>query len=434
MTVYALLALAFVALILIGFPVGFGAGLISTLGAGYFFEDLLDPRASSMVARLAFAKIDNFLLLAIPFFLLAGRLMNTGGITERLFGFVSLAVRPLKGGLGHANVLASMIFAGMSGAATADAVGLGTVEMKAMLKEGYDRNFSAGITAASSLIGPIIPPSIPLVAYGVIAEESIGSLFLGGIVPGILMALVFMSYVSYRAYQSNYPSGSFAPLAELFAAFRKAFFPVMTPVIIIGGIYSGIFTPTEAAAVAAFYAMALGILVYREYGWRHLLSEIKATMVDTAVIMLIIAFTSAFGVVMIRGEVPDALAAFLTQITSDPTYLLMLFTLLWLVVGCFMAETPAILILTPILLPTAEQFGIDPIHFGIVMTLALTAGLLTPPVGMVLYALVPVTQLPFERLAMLAIPYVLLSLTVVFIAIVFPDVVMWLPRTVMGGG
>ncbi len=431
MIAYAFLAFSLVVLIMLGFPVGFGAGAVSMIGAGYFFGDFLDPRTSSMIARLAFAKINNFLLLAIPFFLLTGRLMNVGGITERLFGFVSVVSRPLKGGLGHANVLASMIFAGMSGAATADAVGLGTVEMRAMLREGYDRDFSAGITAASSLIGPIIPPSIPLVAYGVIAEESIGSLFLGGVIPGTLMAICFIIYVSYRARRGNYPSGSMAGIRELLVSFRNAFLPLMTPVIIIGGIYGGIFTPTEAAAVAAFYAMVLGLLFYREYGWRHLMREIKGTMIDTAVIMLVIAFTSAFGVVMIRGQVPDALAALITQITTDPTLLLFLFTILWMIVGCFMAETPAILILTPILLPTAEKFGIDPIHFGVVMTVALTIGLLTPPVGMVLYALIPVTELPFERLAVLAIPYILLSLIVVALTIVFPELVLWLPRMIM---
>lgn len=431
MIAYAFLAFSLVVLIMLGFPVGFGAGAVSMIGAGYFFGDFLDPRTSSMIARLAFAKINNFLLLAIPFFLLTGRLMNVGGITERLFGFVSVVSRPLKGGLGHANVLASMIFAGMSGAATADAVGLGTVEMRAMLQEGYDRDFSAGITAASSLIGPIIPPSIPLVAYGVIAEESIGSLFLGGVIPGTLMAVCFIIYVSYRARRGNYPSGAMAGVRELLVSFRNAFLPLMTPVIIIGGIYGGIFTPTEAAAVAAFYAMVLGLLFYREYGWRHLMREIKGTMIDTAVIMLVIAFTSAFGVVMIRGQVPDALAALITQITTDPTLLLFLFTILWMIVGCFMAETPAILILTPILLPTAEKFGIDPIHFGVVMTVALTVGLLTPPVGMVLYALIPVTELPFERLAVLAIPYILLSLIVVALTIIFPELVLWLPRMIM---
>jgi tripartite ATP-independent transporter DctM subunit len=431
MIVYALLAVSLIVLIIIGVPVGFGAGIISTIGAATFFGDFADQRVPIMIARSAFAKIDNFLLLAIPFFLLAGRLMNTGGITNRLFTFVSITVRPLKGGLGHANVLASMIFAGMSGSATADAVGLGTVEMRAMLEQGYDRKFSAAITAASSLIGPIIPPSIAMVAYGVMAEESIGALFFGGIVPGIVMALAFMAYVAYCAYRYNYPSGTFPSSKELLVAFRRGFFPLMTPVIIVGGIYSGVFTPTEAAAVAAFYAMFLGLFIYREYGWRHLLAEIRGTMIDTSVIMLIIAFTSTFGVVMIRGQVPNELANLLARLTDNPTVLLLLFTVFWLIVGFFMAQTPAILILTPILLPTAEQFGIDPVHFGVVMTLALTLGLLTPPVGMVLYALVRVTGVNFEGLVKLSVPYVLITLGVVVLLILFPQLVLFLPNALM---
>jgi tripartite ATP-independent transporter DctM subunit len=431
MITYLILAAGLIVLIVVGFPVGFGAGLISMIGAGNFFGDLLDPRTSSMIARLAFAKIDNFLLLAIPFFLLAGRLMNTGGITSRLFSFVSLTVRPFKGGLGHANVLASMVFAGMSGSATADAVGLGAVEMKAMLDEGYDRNFSAAITAASSLIGPIIPPSIAMVAYGVQAEESVGALFMGGIVPGIILALAFMAYVGYCAHRYNYPSGKLATLKELVNGFWRAFFPLMTPVIIVGGIYSGVFTPTEAAAMAAFYAIFLGLFVYREFGMRHLLQEIRGTMIDCSVIMLIIAFTSSFGVVMIRGQIPSSLANLLTQLTDNATILLLLFTVFWLIVGFFMAQTPAILILTPILLPTAERFGVDPIHFGVVMTLALTLGLLTPPVGMVLYALVRVTGAPFERLVVLVLPYVAITLGVVILLILFPQLVLFLPQRLM---
>ena len=431
MITYLMLAAGLIVLIVVGFPVGFGAGLISLIGAGNFFGDLFDPRTSSMIARLAFAKIDNFLLLAIPFFLLAGRLMNTGGITRRLFSFVSLMVRPLKGGLGHANVLASMIFAGMSGAATADAVGLGAVEMKAMMDEGYDRNFSAAITGASSLIGPIIPPSIAMVAYAVQAEESVGAMFMGGIVPGIILALAFMAYVGYCAHRYNYPSGKLATLKELVIGFWRAFFPLMTPVIIVGGIYSGVFTPTEAAAMAAFYAMFLGLFIYREFGLRHLLREIRATMIDCSVIMLIIAFTSSFGVVMIRGQIPSALANLLTQLTNNATILLLLFTVFWLIVGFFMAQTPAILILTPILLPTAERFGIDPIHFGVVMTLALTLGLLTPPVGMVLYALMRVTEVTFERLVVLVLPYVAITLGVVLLLIFFPQLVLFLPQRLM---
>lgn len=427
MIVYAGFVLLLIALIVTGLPVGFAAGSVALIGAGYFFGDLLDPRAASMIARLALDKIDDFLLLAIPFFLLAGRLMNTGGITERLFGFVSLCVRPLKGGLGHANVLASVLFAGMSGSATADAVGLGAIEMRAMMSQGYDRRFSAGVTAASSLIGPILPPSIALVAYAVQAEISVAALFFAAIVPGLIMAAAYMGYVTWCAYRFDYPAGPLAPWRELWPAFRQAFLALLTPAIIMGGIYTGVFTPTEAAAVAALYAMLLGTLVYREVGWRRLLAEIRGTMIDSAVIMLIIAFTSAFGVVMIRGQVPIELAEFLASLTGDPTVMLLLMVGLWLAVGCFMAQTPAILILTPILLPIADRYGVDPIHFGIVMTVALTLGLLTPPVGMVLYALVRVTGLSFEQLARTVVPYLLLTVAVVILLILFPSLVLFLP-------
>jgi tripartite ATP-independent transporter DctM subunit len=427
MIVYLGLVLLLIVLIVIGMPVGFAAGITSVLGAGLFFGDIFDPRVGTMIARLAMDKMDNFLLLAIPFFLLAGRLMNSGGITEKLFGFVALLVRPLRGGLGHANVLASVMFAGMSGSATADAVGLGQIEMKAMMSQGYDRGFSAGVTAASSLIGPILPPSIALVAFAVQAEISVAAMFFAAIVPGLLLALSYMAYVAYRACADGMSAGPVATLAELWPAFRAAILPILTPVIIMAGIYFGIFTPTEAAAVAAGYATILGVAVYREFGWRHLLREIRGTMLDSAVIMLIIVFTSAFGVVMIRGQVPMALAEFLTGLTTDPTVLLFLLTGFWLVVGCFMAQTPAILILTPILLPIIDRYDIDPVHFGIIMTLTLTLGLLTPPVGMVLYALIRVTGLSFERLAVLCIPYLVITSIVIAVLILFPGLVIYLP-------
>ena len=431
MTIYLLLTVLLIVLIVIGMPVGFAAGLAAFVGAGVFFGDIFDPRAATMIARLALSKMDNFLLLAIPFFLLAGRLMNNGGITERLFGFVSLLVRSIRGGLGHANVLASVMFAGMSGSATADAVGLGQIEMKAMLSQGYDRKFSAGITAASSLIGPILPPSIVLVAYSVQAEVSVARIFFAAVVPALLLAAAYMSYVAYRARKEGMPKGTRATFSEIWPAFRLAILPILTPFIIMGGIYSGVFTPTEAAAVAAVYACFLGLVLYRAFGFNGLMREIRGTMIDTAVVMLIIVFTSAFGVIMIRAQVPTALAEFLASLTSDGTVLMLLLMGLWLVVGCFMAQTPAVLILTPILMPIAERFNLDLIHFGVVMSLTLTLGMLTPPVGMVLYALTRVTGLRFEQLAVTAIPYLFLTVVVIVLLILFPQLVTALPNALL---
>lgn len=431
MTVYLLLVLLLITLIVTGMPVGFAAGVSAFLGAAYYFGGILDPRAATLIAREALSNMDSFLLLAVPFFLLAGRLMNFGGITERLFDFVSVLVRPVPGGLAHANVLASFLFAGMSGSATADAVGLGNIEMKAMLSQGYERRFSAGITAASSLLSPILPPSIALVAYAIQAQVSVARLFFAAVVPAIMMATAYMGYVAWRAKKDGMPSGPRATWAEIWPAFRLAILPILTPVIIMGGIWLGIFTPTEAAAVAAAYAGFLGLVVYRAYGLRHLMGEIRATMIDTAVVMLIIVFTSAFGVVMIRAQLPGDLAAFLASLTSNSTVLMFLMVVLWMIVGCFMAQTPAILILTPILMPIAQQFNLDLIHFGVVMTLTLTLGLLTPPVGMVLYALTRVTGLRFEQLARVSIPYIWLTLIVVVLLILFPVLVTGLPDLVL---
>lgn len=415
-------------LISLGMPVGFASGIAALFGTVILFGDLFDPRVASLIARTSLDKMDDFLLLAIPFFLLAGRLMNCGGITDRLFAFVAALVRPVRGGLGHANVLASVLFAGMSGSATADAVGLGQIEYKAMTTAGYDHRFSAGITAASALISPILPPSIVLIAYAVQAQVSVGALFFASIVPGLLMAVVFMVWATYAAYRFGFPAGSSISLGEVVTAFRGAILAIMAPAIILTGIYAGFFTPTEAAAVAALYALVITRFVYREATWGHVLAEVRGTFIDTAVIMLIIAFTSTLGVVLIRSGLPSQLASFLATLTDSKTVLLLLLMVLWLIVGLFMAQTPAVLILTPILMPIVNQFGINEIHFGVVMILALTIGLLTPPVGMVLYALVRVTGLSFDELVRASFPYFLMLVGLTIILIVFPDITLMLPR------
>jgi tripartite ATP-independent transporter DctM subunit len=411
-------------------PVGFAAGIASLGGAAMFFGDLFDPRVATLLARTSIDKMSDFLLLAIPFFLFAGRLMNTGGITERLFGFVAVLVRPVRGGLGHANVLASMFFAGMSGSATADAVGLGSIELKAMAVEGYDPRFSVGVTAASSLLSPIIPPSIVLVAYAVQAQVSVAAVFFAAVVPGLMMAATFMAYVAVQAHRHGFHKGTLASPGEIWRAFRGSVLALMTPAIILAGIYSGLFTPTEAAAVAATYALFVTTLVYREIGWARVLAELRGTLIDTAVIMLIIGFTSTLGVVLIRSGLPGDLARFFAGLTDSPAVFMFLLMVLWLSVGCFMAQTPAILILTPILLPIAQEFGVNPLYFGIVMALALTIGLLTPPVGMVLYVLARVAKIPFEQCVVGTAPF-LIPLVIVLLLVTFiPGITMWLPTLI----
>ena len=302
------------------------------------------------------------------------------------------------------------------------------IEIKAMELEGYDKRFSVGVTAASALLSPIIPPSIVLVAFAVQAQVSVGALFFASIVPGLLMAAVFMAWVGYCAHRYGFPKGTMPTLGEVWRAFRSSILAILTPAIILAGIYSGMFTPTEAAGVAAVYALVITTLVYREIGAARVLAELRGTLVDTAVIMLIIAFTSTLGVVLIRSGLPTDLARTLASLTASPTVLMFLLLVLWLIIGCFMAQTPAILILTPILMPIAGEFGINPLYFGVVMTLALTIGLLTPPVGMVLYALVRVTGFSFAELVRVSIPYVILLVGLTAVLILFPELILFLPR------
>lgn len=422
-----LLTLLVVALIMAGLMIAVSAGLASILGGWAVFGDPFGDLVPKMVARFAIDRIDNFLLLAIPFFILAGRLMNSGGVTVRLFDFVAALSQPFRGGLGHANVLASFIFAGMSGSATADVVGLGAIEMKAMRSNGYPEDFSAGVTAASSLLGPCLPPSIVLIAYSVQAEQSVATMFLAAIIPGILLALCFMAWVAVQSLKRGLPTGSWPTGKDFGRKTLRAFLPVLTPGIILAGIYGGIFTPTEAAAVAVLYALILTMAVYREIGWRDLLRELQGTVLDAATLLFIIAMTSAFGAIMLRLGLPQALASLVTSLSENGTVVMFLFLVLWMLVGCFMAQTPAIIILTPILLPIADRLGLDLVHFGIVMAMSLTLGLMTPPVGMVLYALQKVAHVRIGTLFRVAIPYVAIMVAFLCVLILLPVLSTGLP-------
>jgi tripartite ATP-independent transporter DctM subunit len=382
-----------------------------------------------MIAQRMVYGVNSFPLLAIPFFLLAGRLMNTSGITDRIFNFCNVLIGHVRGGLGHVNILASMIFAGMSGSAVSDAVGLGQIELKAMKDQGYDDEFSAAITAASSTIGPIIPPSIPMVLYGVLGNVSVGALFIGGIIPGVLMGLFMMVTVSIIAKRRNYPIHKRAQFLGIVRATVKALFPLLCPLILIGGIWTGVFTPTEAAAVAVIYSLFLGLVLYRELNWGNLIKVMREALDDTSVILFIIAAASLYGWLLARYQIPSGIAERILAFTQDPMTILLLVNIFLLVVGCFMESLAAINILTPILLPLVMKVGIDPLHFGVVMVLNLMIGLLTPPVGMVLFAVQRVSGVPFDRLQRALFIYFIPLLLVLFLITLYSPLVTWLPST-----
>ncbi len=416
-----LMILMLFALMLIGTPVAVALALSSL---AFVFTNGMPPM---IVLANMVNGINSFPLIAVPFFILAGNLMNTAGITTRIFDFARATVGWMHGGLGHVNVGASVIFAGMSGAAVADAGGLGNIEIKAMRDAGYDTDFAVGITAASSTIGPIIPPSLPLVIYGVIADTSIGQLFTAGLIPGFMMAVALMIMVAFYARRRDYPRDTRFSVSRFGHTFVHAILPLMTPIIIVGGIMGGIFTPTEAAIAAVVYSMFLGLVIYRTLNLKKLLRVSMDTVETTAAIMLIVAASTIFAWILTANQVAVHFSEVMLTITDNKTALLLMITAIVLVIGLFMETIAAITILTPVLLPVAVSLGIDPVHFGIILILNLMIGLLTPPVGMVLYVLSKVANVPFERCVAATAPFLVPLVTVLLLLTFIPEFSMWLP-------
>ncbi len=370
---------------------------------------------------------NSFPLVAIPFFIFAGHLMNAAQVTDRIFAFAKALVGWMPGGLGHVNIGSSVVFAGMSGAAVADAGGLGAIEIKAMQDAGYDKPFAVGLTAASSTIGPIIPPSLALIIYGVIAEVSIGELFAAGIVPGLMMALALMAMVAWYAKRRNYPRDTSFSARRALRTARSALLPLLTPIIIVGGIVSGAFTPTEAAVAAVFYTLLIGTVFYRTLTLNSIIDAAMQTIKTTAAVMMIIASAALFAWVLTANQAAQILTDSLLPVASSPTLVLLVMMAIVFVIGFFMETIAAITILVPLFLPAAFAAGIDPVHLGIVLVLNLMIGLLTPPVGMVLYVLAKVSNTRFEDCVKATLPFLVPLIVVLLLLILFPNLALWLP-------
>ena len=415
-------ALAF--FFIVGVPVFAAIGLASAI-----YLVINDIPVMISVQQM-FDGIDKFPLLAVPFFILAGNLMNAAKITDRLFAFARSLVGHVRGGLGHVNIIASLIFSGMSGTAVADAGGLGTVELKAMRDQGYDTEFAIGITAASSTIGPIIPPSLAMIVYGVVGNVSIGKLFVAGIVPGLLMAACLHAMVYYFAVRRGYPRDQRASARQIARSFRSSFLAVMTPVIIIGGIIGGVVTPTEAAVVAVLYAFLIGAAVYRTLNFDNVLTVLRETFETTAVTMIMVAASVLFGWILVRENVASQFAETMLGFATEPWQALLILNVILLIAGVFMETIAVILILTPILAPTLTAFGIDPVHFGVVMVLNLMIGLMTPPIGLLLFVMARIAKLDLLATTKAVMPFLLPLFVVLIVISVFPWVPLFLPNLV----
>jgi len=416
-----------IVLILIGAPVAVALGISSTT----VFALLGESSNLPVFAQRVYSATTGYTLLAIPFFILAGNLMNTGGITHRIFRFAKSTVGHRWGGLGQVNVVASVIFSGMSGAAVADAAGLGQVEIKAMTENGYDKNFSAAITAASSTIGPVIPPSIPFVIYGVLTGVSVSSLFLAGFIPGLLMAIAMMAVVYYVSKKRNYPRQPKATMKEKLISFKEAFLSLLTPIIIIGGILSGQFTPTEAAVIACIYALILSMFVYKEVKLKDLYHILKMTVLHTVKTMFIIAIAGFFGWFLTYLKLPQMIITSLTAVTTNPTALILIIIGILIFLGCFLEGISVLLISIPIFMPIVQAIGMNPIQFGVIMILASMIGLLTPPVGMCLYAVSSISDVKIEVLSKEVLPYIIGIFIVLLLIAFIPGLSLVLPKLFM---
>src|SRR4051794_6269776 len=419
-----ILIFVFLSALLVGVPV-----FIALAGSSLIYTHFIAGIPDFIILHRMAGGLDSFPLLAVPFFILAGNLMNSAGITNRIYDFAVASCGWMRGGLAHVNIFGSVIFAGMSGTAIADAAGLGTIEIKAMQDHGYDTEFAVGVTAASATLGPIIPPSLPFVIYGMMGNVSIGALFLAGFVPGAVMTIFMMLYASYCARKYGMGADQRFRWGVLGRTFLAALPALLTPALIVGGMTFGWFTPTEAAIAACSWALILGVFPYRSLSLKQFYKVTMDTIETTSGVLLVVAAASLFGWVLTTTRLTEAGAAALLNLTDNKYIILLLINVLLLVVGCFLETIASISILVPVLMPIVLKVGIDPVHFGVVMTLNLMIGLLHPPLGMVLFVLARISKMSVERTTMAILPWLIPLLLSLIAITLIPELTLWLPRT-----
>ncbi|MCG8513585.1 MAG: TRAP transporter large permease [Halanaerobiales bacterium] len=406
----------------VGTPLSFVIGLTALIAF------LIGDYPLLMLVQRFFSGLDSFSLMAVPFFILAGNLMNTGGITQKLVDFAHSLVGHIRGGLAHTNIVVSMFFAGITGSAVADTSAIGSILIPAMIKKGYGKGFSAAVTASSSTIGPIIPPSILMVIYGITTGVSIGGLFLAGLIPGILIGLALMVVAYFISVKRDYPQReSMVSLREFLRDFKNAIIPLIAPLIIMGGILIGVFTATEASVIAVAYAFIVSFFVYDELSWSDLPKILLDSAITTGSILLIIGTANILGWIISVEQIDQVIAQVLTSFTGNKYLFLLFINILFLFLGTFMEAGATIIILTPVLAPIAVQLGIDPLHFGFVTVLNLVIGLTTPPLGLCLFVACGIAKIKLKELAIAIYPFILAEIAVLMLVTYFPVFTTWVP-------
>jgi tripartite ATP-independent transporter DctM subunit len=415
--------IAFILTIILGVPIAYVLGLTALV----YVLTTADISLFAPIPQRMSTAVQNYGLLAIPLFVFVGELMNSGGITSRLVKFAQVIVGRLRGGLAYVNVVANMFLASILGSANAQSAMMSKVMVPEMEKEGYTKDFSAALTGSSSLLGPIIPPSLPFIIYGILAEVSITGMFLAGIIPGICLASGFVILIFFLSRKYQFPKSDKSSLGEIFKRFLSVFPALLIPAFIFAGILSGAFTATESAAVAALIALLVGAFVYKELKWKDIPNMLMRTAITSSIVTFIVATASMFSWVLALERIPHMIGEFLVNIAGDSIVFLLLINILFLLVGMVLEGTAAMIILVPILLPAAIQLGIDPIQFGIIVCINLTIGLITPPVGTVLFITSAASQVSIERLTIQLIPFLIVAILVLILITYIPPITLWIP-------